>query len=71
MCYNKDLLKSYHEVEDKKVLLGDSQKTLVLKDVLHTSEVRKNLVSGYLLNKVGFTQTFGADLYTLTKKTCL
>lgn len=44
-----------------------SGKTVVLKDVMHTPEMRKNLVSGYLLNKAGFTQTIGADLYTLTK----
>ena len=29
--------------------------------------MRKNLVSGYLLIKAGFTQTLGIDLYTLTK----
>ena len=29
--------------------------------------MRKNLVLGYLLNKVGFTQTIGANLFTLTK----
>lgn len=44
-----------------------SGKTVILKDVLHTPEIRKNLVSGYLLNKAGFTQTIGADLFTLTK----
>ena len=44
-----------------------SGKTVILKDVLHTPEMKKNLVSGYLLNKVGFTQTLGANLYTLTK----
>ncbi|CAL1388160.1 unnamed protein product [Linum trigynum] len=44
-----------------------SGKKMVLKDVLHTPEIRKNLVSGYLLNKAGFNQTIGADLYTLTK----
>ena len=33
---------------------------------MHTSEMRKNLVSGYLLNKAGFTQTIGADMYTIT-----
>ncbi|KAL0558517.1 hypothetical protein IC582_003091 [Cucumis melo] len=44
-----------------------SGKTLVLKEVLHTSEFRKNLVSGYLLNKDGSTQTIGFDLFTLTK----
>ncbi|RZB66097.1 Retrovirus-related Pol polyprotein from transposon TNT 1-94 [Glycine soja] len=42
-------------------------KTLILKDVMHTPEMRKNLVSGLLLNKVGFTQTIGANLFTLTK----
>jgi len=44
-----------------------SRKTIVLKNVMHTPEMRKNLVSGYLLNKAGFTQTIGGDLYTLTK----
>jgi len=44
-----------------------SGKTIVLKNVMHTPEMRKNLVSGYLLNKAGFTQTIGGDLYTLTK----
>ena len=45
-----------------------SGKTVILKDVLHTPEMRKNLVSGYLLNKVGFTQFIGADLYTIVYK---
>ena len=44
-----------------------SGKTLLLKDVMHTPEMRKNLVSGFLLNKAGFTQTIGADMYTITK----
>ena len=44
-----------------------SGKTVILKDVLHVPEIRKNLVSGYLINKAGFTQTIGADMYTLTK----
>ncbi|KAK0595497.1 hypothetical protein LWI29_007280 [Acer saccharum] len=44
-----------------------SGKTVILKDVLHTPEIKKNLVSGYLLNKAGFTQTIGVDLFTLTK----
>ena len=44
-----------------------SGKIVTLKDVLHTLEMRKNLVSCYLLNKAGFTQTIGADLYTITK----
>ncbi|KAA0035887.1 putative Polyprotein [Cucumis melo var. makuwa] len=44
-----------------------SGKMLVLKEVLHTPEIRKNLVSGYLLDKAGFTQTIESDLFTLTK----
>ena len=35
--------------------------------VVNTHGIRKNLVSGYLLNKAGFTRIFGEDLYTLTK----
>jgi hypothetical protein len=42
-------------------------KTLILKDVMHVHDIRKNLVSGFLLNKVGFNQTIGATLYTITK----
>lgn len=44
-----------------------SGKTLTLKNVLHTPEMRKNLVSGFLLNKAGFLQTLGSDQYTITK----
>ncbi|KAM2175214.1 hypothetical protein ACFX1Q_034643 [Malus domestica] len=44
-----------------------SGKTMILKDVMHTSAMRKNLVSGFLLNKARFTQTIGAYTYTLTK----
>ncbi|GKA22911.1 hypothetical protein Tco_0708873 [Tanacetum coccineum] len=44
-----------------------SGKIVILKDVMHTPEMSKNLVSGYLLNKAGFVQTIWADLFTLTK----
>ncbi|TYJ98000.1 hypothetical protein E5676_scaffold487G00230 [Cucumis melo var. makuwa] len=44
-----------------------SGKTLVLKKVPHTPKIRKNLVSRYLLNKAGFTQTIGSNLFTLSK----
>ncbi|GKD10820.1 hypothetical protein Tco_1190505, partial [Tanacetum coccineum] len=44
-----------------------SGKMVILKDVMHTPEMRMNLVSGYLLNKAGFIQTIWADLFTLTK----
>jgi hypothetical protein len=44
-----------------------SKKTLILKDIMHFPDIRKNLVSGFLLNKVGFNQTIGANFYTITK----
>ncbi|CAJ2668640.1 unnamed protein product [Trifolium pratense] len=44
-----------------------SGKTLILKDVMHVPDMRKNLVSGFLLNKAGFNQNIGANLYTITK----
>ena len=48
-----------------------SVKIVVLKDVLHTLEMRKNLVSGYLLNKAGFVQTIGLACLLLLKMGCL
>jgi hypothetical protein len=45
-----------------------SGRELVLKDVLHAPEIRKNLVSGFLLNKVGFKQVLEADQFVLSKK---
>ena len=82
--YDRAMFKSYSNVVDKRVLLGDSHstivagtgevelnftfgKSLILKDVLHTPEIRKNLVSGYLLNKAWFTQTIKADMFILKK----
>lgn len=44
-----------------------SEKTLILKDVMHVPEIRKNLISGFRLNKAGFSQSIGANLYTITK----
>ncbi|GAU45981.1 hypothetical protein TSUD_401210 [Trifolium subterraneum] len=49
------------------VLKFTSGKTLILKEVLHVPEMKKNLVSGFLLNKAGFNQTIGVDMYTITK----
>lgn len=44
-----------------------SGRTLTLKDVMHTPDMRKNLVSGYLLNKAGFHQSIGSDQFIITK----
>ncbi|XP_028087383.1 uncharacterized protein LOC114288096 [Camellia sinensis] len=41
---------------------------LTLKDVLYTLFMRKNLMSSYLLNKAGFTQTMKSDQHVITKK---
>ncbi|XP_073222604.1 uncharacterized protein [Cicer arietinum] len=51
-------------------LIFTFRKTLILNDVMHTLEIRKNLVSEFLLNKAEFTQTIGAIgayLYTISK----
>ena len=45
-----------------------SGRVLTLKDVLHTLSMRKNLMSSYLLNRVGFKQTMESDNYLITKK---
>lgn len=42
-------------------------KTSLTKKVLHTLNIRNNLVSDYLLNKASFTHSIGVDLSTLTK----
>jgi len=44
-----------------------SKKTLILKDVMHTPKFRKNFVYRFLLNKAGFDQIIGVDMYTITK----
>ena len=41
---------------------------LILKDVLYTLSMRKNLMLSFLLNKAGFKQTMESDSYVITKK---
>ena len=65
VCYDRAMFKTYMNVGNKKVLLGDShtttvagigdvelkftsEKTLILKDVMHTPEMIKNMVFGFL-----------------------
>ncbi|TQD71284.1 hypothetical protein C1H46_043183 [Malus baccata] len=77
VCNDRSFFKTYYVAEGRKVLLGDSTgkvelrftsgKTMILKDVMHAQAIRKNLISGFLLNKAGFTQTIGADTYIFTK----
>ncbi|CAM8979086.1 unnamed protein product [Rhodiola kirilowii] len=49
------------------VLEFSSGKTLELLNVLHVSLIRKNLVSGSLLNKLDFKQVYESDKYVLSK----
>ena len=44
-----------------------SGKTLILSNVLFVPRIRKNLVSGTILNKLGFRQVYEADKYILCK----
>ena len=44
-----------------------SGKELVLNDVLHVRDIRKNLVSGSLLSKHGFKLVFESNKFVLTK----
>ena len=50
------------------VLKMTSGKELTLQDVLYVPDIRKNLVSGSLLNKHGFRLVFESDVVTLSKK---
>ena len=45
-----------------------SRREVTLKDVFHVPDIRKNLVSSFLLNKAGFKQVFEVDQYVLSKK---
>ncbi|KAM1125406.1 hypothetical protein ACFX2B_040208 [Malus domestica] len=71
VCYDRSFFKTYFVAEGRVLLgdshstdvvgTGEvelrftSRKTMILKDVMHASAIRKNLVSGFLLDKVGFT----------------
>ncbi|GKA69082.1 retrovirus-related pol polyprotein from transposon TNT 1-94 [Tanacetum coccineum] len=49
------------------VLKMTSKKELKLTNVLYVPEIRKNLVSGWLLNKFGFRLVFESDKFVLSK----
>nr|GFB85360.1 zinc finger, CCHC-type [Tanacetum cinerariifolium] len=49
------------------ILKMTSEKELKLTNVLYVLEIRKNLVSGWLLNKFGFHLVFKSDKFVLSK----
>ncbi|XP_071719215.1 uncharacterized protein [Rutidosis leptorrhynchoides] len=53
--------------EGNVILKMTSGKELTLTNVLYVPEIRKNLVSGWLLNKFGFRLVFESDKVVLTK----
>lgn len=48
-------------------LLFSSGKPLILRDVLYAPELRRNLVSGAILNRLGFKMVFEAAKFILSK----
>ncbi|GJZ56410.1 pol polyprotein [Tanacetum coccineum] len=57
-----------HVCADMNVILKmTSEKELKLTNVLYVLEIRKNLVSGWLLNKFGFSLVFESDKFVLSK----
>ena len=80
VCNDLSLFKNYNETNvlgdhhttnvvgiNEMELKFPSTKTVILKEFMHTPKIRKNIISSYLLNNAGFTQTKGVDLFTLTK----
>ena len=59
--------KSEIEGQWKVILKMTSVKELTLNDVLYVPEIRKNLMSGSLLNKHGFRMVFESDMVVLSK----
>ena len=53
--------------QGKVVLKMTSRNELTLTDVLYVSEIRKNLVSGSLLNNHGFKLVFESNKFVLSK----
>ena len=49
------------EVKEEVILKWTFRKELTLNDVLHVSDIRKNLISGSILSKKGFRIVFESD----------
>ncbi|GJR98722.1 pol polyprotein [Tanacetum coccineum] len=78
VCADKSMFHSFRAVDNgHKLYMGKgegdvilkmtSEKELKLTNVLYVSEIRKNLVSGWLLNKFGFRLVFESDKFVLSK----
>ncbi|KAJ9536784.1 hypothetical protein OSB04_un000008 [Centaurea solstitialis] len=83
VCNNKDMFKTYEDStsvlymgnhataqvkgKGKVILEFTSGNTLTLNDVFHVPDIRKNLVSGPILNKHGFKLVFESDKFILSK----
>ncbi|GJR03413.1 zinc finger, CCHC-type containing protein [Tanacetum coccineum] len=63
VCNNKSMFKIY-EPSDSILYKGN---TLTLNKVFHVPDVRKNLMSGSILNKFGFKLVFEYDKFILSK----
>jgi len=48
-------------------LVFSSGKSLILRDVLYSPELRRNLVSGVILNRLGFKMVYESDKFVLSK----
>ncbi|GJX40899.1 retrovirus-related pol polyprotein from transposon TNT 1-94, partial [Tanacetum coccineum] len=71
VCADKSMFHSFRAVDIKGegdvILKMTSEKELKLTNVLYVPEIRKNLVSGWLLNKFGFRLVFESDKFVLSK----
>ena len=62
---------SYIKGQGKVVLKMTYGKELTLTNVLYVPEIRKNLVSGSLLNSRGFRLVFESDKFVLSRAECM
>ena len=59
------------EGKGKVIRKWTSEKELTLNDVLHVSNIRKNLISGSILSKKGFRMVFELDKLYLLRVGCI
>ncbi|GJX50098.1 zinc finger, CCHC-type containing protein [Tanacetum coccineum] len=67
MLYMRNHLTAQVKGKGKINLVFTFSNTLTLKDFLHVHDVRKNLVTGSLLNKFGFKLVFESDKFIISK----